>query len=667
MHVRPTRKRLMVLVAAILTGLSLTGPTRAAEPAVLHAELNSPVNTLARARDQVRQKRASGQWLDVPVRVVLHEGTYFETAPVEFGPEDGGRPGAPVTYVAAKGQKVVVSGGRVLEGWRPGNVNGSDCWVTEIPEVAAGEWYFRQLFVNGQRRSRTRLPEEGFLEFTGLPEAKEDTAWHTGQKQANFKDGDITPFRNLNDVEIVALHFWIESRMPIAAVDTDESTVTFTRPSTFRLTDAHARNQYARYYIENTLEGLDDPGEWYLDRSTGMCYYIPRPGETAENTTIIAPRLTQLVRVVGGKEPDRRVRFLNFQGIQFQHCDWSLPADDAGSVQAAFEVPGAMYFENALQCSLRDCSVSNVSNYAVEFAGKSSYNRVANCELTDLGAGGVKLGHGTHHTTVHNCDIGPGGDQFHSAVGVWIAQSSDNTITHNDIHHLYYTGVSVGWTWGYREPSQAARNVIEYNHIHNIGQGFLSDMGGIYCLGVSPGTRLRHNHIHDIEAHTYGGWGLYTDEGSSYILLENNVVYRCKHSGFHQHYGSYNVLKNNIFAFGRHAQIMRTREENHCSFIFEHNIVYSDIPDILGSNWSNDSYHMDYNVYWREGGEPINFKGQTFEAWQQERKHDRHSLVADPMFVDPANGNFSLKEGSPALKMGFRPIDVSQCGRVVRD
>ena len=160
------------------------------------------------------------------------------------------------------------------------------------------------------------------------------------------------------------------------------------------------------------------------------------------------------------------------------------------------------------------------------------------------------------NNVVAHCRIFGGGEVHPAAIGVWIGQSPGNQILHNDIHDLYYTGVSVGWTWGYG-PARAQGTRVAYNRIYNIGRGLLSDMGGIYTLGDQRGSVLSHNLIHDVRSFDYGGWGIYPDEGTTGLVVRDNVVYGCKAAGFHQHYGKDNVIENNVFALNTEAQLAR--------------------------------------------------------------------------------------------------------------
>ncbi|HEV2274233.1 MAG TPA: right-handed parallel beta-helix repeat-containing protein, partial [Acidobacteriaceae bacterium] len=253
---------------------------------------------------------------------------------------------------------------------------------------------------------------------------------------------------------------------------------------------------------------------------------------------------------------------------------------------------------------------------------------------------------------------------YAAGVGIWILQSGQNQILHNHIHDLFYTAISVGWTWGYG-PNQSKSNLIAFNHIHAVGKEMLSDMGGIYTLGEQPGTILRNNLIHGVSSFTYGGWGIYPDEGSSDIVIEDNIVYDCKSAGFHQHYGRDNMVRNNIFAFNRQYQLMRTRAEPHNSFTLENNIVYFDQGSLLGTNWTEGQFTMRHNFYYDARGQEIRFAGKPFSEWQASGQ-DRDSVIADPLFVNAGNFDFRLRPESPALKRGFRQIDISTVGPRVR-
>ncbi len=250
-------------------------------------------------------------------------------------------------------------------------------------------------------------------------------------------------------------------------------------------------------------------------------------------------------------------------------------------------------------------------------------------------------------------------------MGVVIFHGSDNEITHNDIADFRNSGISAGWVWGYAY-SPSKRNKIAFNHIHHLGWGELSDMGGVYTLGASEGTVVTNNLIHDIYSFEYGGWGLYTDEGSAGIVMENNLVYHCKDAGFNQHYGKENILRNNILAFNEKTQVSLARPEAHQSFSFTNNILYSDKGDLFQERYVKDSWikavtDVDFNCFWDlRTTDPV-FYGMNFKEWQKKGK-DQHSIVADPLFVDPQSLDFHFKNLKVAQKIGFKPFEYTTAG-----
>lgn len=679
---------------------------------------DGPFATLEGAQKVVRQLKRKQRGLKQPVTVFVRGGTYFLKKPLTFTPEDSGTAECPVTFAAYKDEKPVVSGGRKLRSGEIGPWGDSNrLWMAEIPKVRRGKWFFRQLWVNGERRVRARHPNKGYLK---VAEVEATPQWHEEQRQFRYHEGDLTVaqlFRAAtvkeripttrplldshgSDFEVVVMTRWVESRLPVVSVDEKERLLTFGKRSVFRLEPGDL------YYVEHCFEALDEPGEWYLDKKTGTLHYSPLPDEDLRRAEVIAPALMQVVRMEGKPEAGQFVEHLVFRGLTFSHTEWYFPEnfetpwpkpDVGGFPQAAVGVPGAVYGEGVRHCAFEQCAFKNLGTYAIELSRGCHYNRIVGCEMSDLGAGGVKIGETTmrgqtakevygdalvdatvanqvvayseeqtHDNEVTDCHIHHGGRMFHSAIGVWIGQSYNNLLAHNHIHDFYYTGISIGWTWGYG-PTLARGNIVEFNHVHHIGVQsdgdgpILSDMGGIYTLGIQPGTLVRNNVFHDIAGLRYGGWGIYFDEGSTFIAAYNNLVYRTTHGGFHQHYGKDNVVTNNVFAFARDQQIQRSRSEDHRSFFFERNVVIWNQGKLLSSNLDNLNASFDNNVYHCTGKGETTCGRLTWEEWR-EKGMDEHSVQADAKCANPKKDDFRLKRTSPAFALGFVAFDVSQVG-----
>ena len=303
---------------------------------------DGPFATVARAQQAVRELLPTLNPRRT-VRVVLRGGIYYLDETLTFGPEDSGVQDAPVVYTAAAGENVVLSGGRRIAGGRWGEANGRKAWIVDIPEVKEGKWNFRQLFVNGDRRPRTRLPKQGEYSIESLPDFDKNVdPWDQDFRRFVFSGTDIQQWHNLRDVEVMALVRWRDNRLPIQEVDVANRIVTFDRKTVGGLFELYVSHP-STYWVENVLEALDTPGQWYLDRPLGRLYCLPVPGEDLAAAEIIAPHLTQVMRVVGSR--DAPVKHLHFEGITFAHSEWQPPADWAGSSQAATDVPGAVFLD----------------------------------------------------------------------------------------------------------------------------------------------------------------------------------------------------------------------------------------------------------------------------------------------------------------------------------
>jgi len=628
-----------------------------------------PLASLTAARDRARELRKAGQ-VSGPIEIIALPGEYTMLQPLYLTAEDSGTESSPLVFRSESGGMAIFKGGMELKGFEKVN---NRLWRCFVPQVAWHNFYFEQLYVNGKRATRARTPDEGFHFVKGVNETVLEKGTGRSPELAVQKiaidTADAKFLKSFSgddfrDALVIFYHNWDNTRKRILGYS-DETFSIYTAGQGMK--PWNPINTKSRYLIENFKAALDSPGEWFLDRS-GYLWYIPREGETIENTKFTVPLLNEFI-VIKGESPEKPVSYASFENLSFRYSGYLTPADGNEPAQAAAPIGAVVTADFAENISFINCEIAHTGTYAFWFRRAVNNCLVTQCYMHDLGAGGVKIGETilrpsvneiTNHITVDNNIITDAGHIFPCAVGIIIFHASDNRLTHNEISNLRYSGVSVGWIWGYAY-SPSKRNLVAYNHIHHLGWGELCDMGGVYTLGASEGTVVANNVIHHVYSFDYGGWGLYTDEGSYGIVMENNLVYACKNSGFHQHYGKENIIRNNIFAFNIRGQLQATRVEEHRSLSFTNNIIYFDKGTLTVNNWHKFNLISDYNCYWDTRTRDIRFGDKSFSEWQKSGK-DVHSLIADPGFIDPVRFDFRFKSLSVAKKIKFVPFDYSQAG-----
>ncbi len=712
-----------------------------------------PLATLAGARDAVRELKRTQQG-DIHVRI--RGGWYPLAETVVFGLQDSGKPGQVIHYEAAPGEQPVFSSGVRLGGWQPagdretlpGAAQGK-VWMTSLPE---GIGLFKTLY-----HGETMLPRARGKGFVPVIDAfGRDQQPHLRSRTVMYypADAPIRNWENVDDVEIVIRPWalWVMNILPVATVNEASRTLTTAIPGTYFLTrERYHRLNKEAVWVENTLDGMTQPGNWCVNTRTRKIYYWPASGQPGDNLFI--PRLKEYIRVEGEIDlegpSDIPVTHLAFRGLTFIHGErdvWT-PADTGCQHDWEIQDKDNAYLRlrGAEDCLVEHCEFRNGGGTGIRLDLHAQRNIVRNNHLHHLGGSGIFLGGygpGTKDVNkqnrILNNHIHHIGRLYWMNAGILLTQSGENHIAHNLIHDTPYNGMAIcgyrpyffhnafrdacargtldgmDYSWahfwsnteavglrevrGIRWPDigplhdfkierfetgfseifnlvqpfiHSRMNVIEYNEIHDAMQ-VLGDGNGIYLSDTGPANVIRYNHLHHIR-----NTAIRTDAHQRDTAIHGNIVAYC--GGGIACYNN-NQAWHNIIAFPQDGQDMDGTPKaggayyttDHGGFsdgVIQRNIAYleGDCRPTFNAymNDTNKQMQVDYNlVYFAD--DPA--KGERLLEECRHKGVERHSLSADPLFVDVRRGDYRLHPDSPAIhKLGFPQLDVTRMGLLKQD
>ncbi|TWU44232.1 hypothetical protein Q31b_17680 [Novipirellula aureliae] len=652
----------------------------------------------------------------------IEDGSPAEPGDVSLEPYGAGEEtsSAFLTFAAFPGENPVISAGVPVTGWErletaPAELPAQSVgkvWVAEIPSGLDG---FHTLYDAKGRLNRAR--GEGFL-----PTKNGDN------RTLHFPKGALKNWDNLGDVEIqvrpgVAYEI---NMLPLESVD-EEAGIAKTRvaaagrmgslpPYLLNLMGDSA----ASVWVENVLEELDEPGEWVVNTTTRKIYLWPSDPDTdGAPRGILAPCTSELIRVEGEIDydgpTDTPVRGIAFSGLTFSHADrWAWTSNEAlagWGLQHSWDIfdrPTALLrFRGAEDCRVTACRFLDSGGTGLRLDLHAQRNRIVDSEFAHLGEAGILLvgyGLGTkdanHHNEIVNNHLHHFSEITWQSPGLWAWQSGHNRITHNEIHHSGYCSVVISTrsgggktvrrqelaqgnggrgrggyaNWKLREKYLHSRhNLFEYNEISHAVQ-LLSDGNGVYVSGTGTGNIIRYNYLHDNLSHSLPA-AIRCDDDQHETLIYGNVLYNNGgHAAGIASKGVNDIINNFIV-----DPVVMPRN-GYISFEWvpvtgskvERNIIISNPEGGLAQSETMrkgqttggpklETLEMDANLYYHPT-DP-HWMDEHFAKMRAVGK-EQASLVGDPLFEDPAGGDFSFRPGSPALKLGIEPLDVSKMGRL---
>jgi len=583
----------------------------------------TPLHGLAAAR------AAAGE--NTRRRLVIEPG-YYHGVNLALDARDSG-----LTVEAGKQGAVFFYGGRPVTGWQK---DGDKFWSAAIPGVKEGKLDFRAFVVNGRLAPRARFPEEGFLkhknEFKVPWMSSTGGGWKrkpTNEELTAMKvdSADLGKCFEPKNAEITVYHLWDESLVGVASVDGDK--IIFSNPA------GHPPGAFGvnKYVIWNTLDGMLKPGQWSLDRVSGRVVYWPLESEDMEKTEAFFPTAESIIRCEGKEEGP--VKDVTIRGINFSVTGTPLVTGGFGA--SCF--PGALSLGFAENCRVQDCVFSAVAGQGIKAVSCAGI-KVDNCIFDDIGAGGIVM-FKTRKATISQNQIKNIGKIYPSGIGLFVKGSAD-IIRNNLIENTTYTAIDCG----------GDDHVIEGNTIRKYMQALI-DGGAIY-VNFCKRIIIRGNlAIDDPGSDPHGRHAYYIDEQGENCLLEKNIALNSLFP-LHCHMARDNRVHNNVFYSKGAIRMAFPRCER---FSKEKNVVSSEsaitvhkAADALAAMPCNVFYSSIGSIAVEVYGPPPDklYKAQAKMSF----KPKDGTIVADPLFMDPAGGNFTFKADSPALKLGIEPL-----------
>lgn len=558
----------------------------------------APLQTLEQAVKQAREwRRLQRPEAAGGIKILLEEGIYRQYKTLFIRPEDSGRPDSPTLICAAPKAKVVISGGVSVNNWKQGCEDNritpalrKKIWMAEAPRMGNRILETRQMWVNGVKAQRASQFPDGTMERMIDFNQKEETI--------TIPIPQINGLENASQLEMIVHQRWAIAilRVKDIKIQGKQATVSFHQPES-RLEFAHPWPQpviggekgNSAFCLVNALELLDQPGEWFQDYPSGHIYYYPRPDENMLNAEVTIPALETLMTVNGTLE--RPVSYIRFQNISFEHTSWMRPSYQGHvTLQGGFHLldayklhePGlpekaelenqawiarpeaAIQVKCGTNIDFNNCIFQHLAATGVDYERAVSNSVIENCRFTDIGGTGLLVGafpdggFETHvpykpfheqelcsHITIRNNLISEVTNEDWGCVGIGAGYVKNINIQHNEVCHVNYSGICVGWGWTSLESGMSG-NRIEANYVHHFARR-LYDAGGLYTLSNQPGSVMRNNRIEHLVDAPYAtndrAFYIYFDEATDGYTVENNL---CPSERFDSNRpGPNNVWRNN--------------------------------------------------------------------------------------------------------------------------